>query len=118
MLNNYLPILIFIVLGILFAIVPLAAGHFLRPKDPYQEKNSPYECGFEPFEDARLPFDVKFYLVAILFILFDLETAFLFPWAVVLHKLGWFGLAAMAIFLGLLIIGFIYEWKKGALEWE
>lgn len=118
MLNNYLPILIFIILGILFAIVPLVAGHLLRPTDPYKEKNSPYECGFEPFEDARLPFDVKFYLVAILFILFDLETAFLFPWAVVLHKLGWFGLVAMGIFLGLLVIGFIYEWKKGALEWE
>ncbi len=118
MLNNYLPILIFIILGILFAIVPLVAGHLLRPKDPYKEKNAPYECGFEPFEDTRLPFDVKFYLVAILFILFDLETAFLFPWAVVVHKLGWFGLAAMGVFLGLLVIGFIYEWKKGALEWE
>ena len=118
MLTNYLPILIFICLGILFGIVPMVAGIILRPKDPYKAKNSPYECGFEPFEDARLPFDVKFYLVAILFIIFDLETAFLFPWAVVLHKLGWFGLAAMGLFLGLLIIGFIYEWKKGALEWE
>lgn len=118
MLMNYLPILVFIALGILFGIVPLVAGMILRPKDPYQAKDAPYECGFSPFEDARLPFDVKFYLVAILFIIFDLETAFLFPWAVVLHKLGWFGIAAMGIFVGLLIIGFIYEWKKGALEWE
>jgi NADH-quinone oxidoreductase subunit A len=117
-LANYLPILIFVCLGVLFGIVPLVAGAILRPKVPYPEKTSPYECGFEPFEQARLPFDVKFYLVAILFIIFDLETAFLFPWAVVLHKLGWFGIGAMAIFLGLLIIGFIYEWKKGALEWE
>lgn len=118
MLTEYLPILIFICLGILFGIVPLVAGAILRPKVPYKEKDSPYECGFEPFSDARLPFDVKFYLVAILFIIFDLETAFLFPWAVVLHKLGWFGIAAMGLFLGLLIIGFIYEWKRGALEWE
>lgn len=118
MLTNYLPILIFICLGILFGIVPLIAGALLRPKADYKEKTSPYECGFEPFEDARLPFDVKFYLVAILFIIFDLETAFLFPWAVVLHKLSWFGIADMGVFLGLLIIGFIYEWKRGALEWE
>jgi NADH-quinone oxidoreductase subunit A len=118
MLTNYLPILIFICLGILFGIVPLVSGVIFRPKDAYAEKTSPYECGFSPFEDARLPFDVKFYLVAILFIIFDLETAFLFPWAVVLHKLSWFGIAAMGIFLGLLIIGFIYEWKRGALEWE
>ena len=118
MLMNYLPILVFIALGILFGIVPLVAGMILRPKDPYQAKDAPYECGFSPFEDARLPFDVKFYLVAILFIIFDLETAVLFPWAVVLQKLGWFGIAAMGVFVGLLIIGFIYEWKKGALEWE
>lgn len=118
MLTNYLPILIFVCLGILFGIVPLVAGGLLRPKEPNKEKASPYECGIEPFGDARLPFDVKFYLVAILFIIFDLETAFLFPWAVVLHKLGWFGILAMGLFLGLLIIGFIYEWKRGALEWE
>jgi NADH-quinone oxidoreductase subunit A len=118
MLENYLPILVFIVLGILFGIVPLVAGAIIRPKAPYAEKNSPYECGFAPFEDARLPFDVKFYLVAILFIIFDLETAFLFPWAVVMHGIGWFGIVAMGIFVGLLVVGFIYEWKKGALEWE
>ena len=118
MLNQYLPILVFVLLGLLFGIVPLVFSRIIQPKDAYQAKNSPYECGFEPFADARLPFDVKFYLVAILFIIFDLETAFLFPWAIVLHKLGWPSLFAMAIFLGLLIIGFIYEWKKGALEWE
>lgn len=118
MLNEYLPILVFILLGLLFGVVPLIFSRIIRPKAPYKAKNSPYECGFEPFADARLPFDVKFYLVAILFIIFDLETAFLFPWAIVLHKLGWSGLLAMGIFLGLLIIGFIYEWKKGALEWE
>ena len=118
MLENYLAILIFVVLAILFGIVPLVSGKILRPKNPYKAKDSTYECGFEPFEDARMPFDVKFYLVAILFIIFDLETAFLFPWAIVLRKLGWFGLAGMGVFLGLLLIGFIYEWKKGALEWE
>jgi NADH-quinone oxidoreductase subunit A len=118
MLENYLPILIFVILGILFGIVPLVAGKLLRPQAPYKAKNDPYECGFAPFGDARLPFDVKFYLVAILFIVFDLETAFLLPWAVSLRTLGWAGLAAMAIFVGLLIVGFIYEWKKGALEWE
>ena len=118
MLNQYLPILIFILLALLFGVVPLVVSRIIQPKDAYKAKNSPYECGFEPFEDARLPFDVKFYLVAILFIIFDLETAFLFPWAIVLHDLGWAGLSAMSIFLGLLIIGFIYEWKRGALEWE
>lgn len=118
MLQNYLAILIFIGLAILFGIVPLVAGRLMRPKNSYKAKDSTYECGFEPFEDARMPFDVKFYLVAILFIIFDLETAFLFPWAVVLHKLGWAGLSAMGVFLGLLLIGFVYEWKKGALEWE
>ena len=118
MLQNYLPILVFILLGLLFGIVPLLAGKIFRPSAPYKSKTDPYECGFEPFEEARLPFDVKFYLVAILFILFDLETAFLFPWAISLHHLGWFGLASMGVFLGLLLIGFVYEWKKGALEWE
>ena len=85
---------------------------------PYKEKNSPYECGFEAFEDARMKFDVRYYLVAILFILFDLEITFLFPWAVVINKIGLFGFIAMMIFLFILIIGFIYEWKKGALDWE
>jgi NADH-quinone oxidoreductase subunit A len=118
MLENYLPILIFIAIGIFFGVAPIALGALVAPRKPNKAKLSAYECGFEPFGDARLPFDVRFYLVAILFIIFDLETAFLFPWAVVLRKIGWFGFVAMAIFLSVLIVGFIYEWKKGALEWE
>lgn len=118
MLQNYLPILIFMGLGILFGILPLAAGFILGPRRPDAAKNSPYECGFSPVDDARLPFDVRFYLVAILFIIFDLETAFLFPWAVSLRNIGLFGFLAMLFFLAILVVGFIYEWKKGALEWE
>ncbi len=118
MLHNYLPILIFIAVGILIGILPLVAGFLLAPHHPDSEKLSPYECGFEAFEDARMRFDVRYYLVAILFIIFDLEIAFLFPWAVVLHGIGLFGFLAMVIFLGVLVVGFIYEWKKGALEWE
>jgi len=118
MLFEYLPILVFIAIGIAFGIVLIGMGAVLSSHKPDKEKNSPYECGFEPFESARLPFDVRFYMVAILFIIFDLETAFLFPWAVSLDKIGTFGFIAMMIFLGLLVIGFMYEWKKGALEWE
>ena len=118
MLENYLPILVFIALGVLFGVVPMIAGYVLAPHRPDSEKLSPYECGFEAFEDSRMTFDVSYYLLAILFILFDLEIAFLFPWAVVLEQLGWFGFWAMMVFLGILVIGFIYEWKKGALEWE
>lgn len=118
MLQNYLPILIFIIFGILVGIVGPTLGYLLGPKKPNPEKLSAYECGFPAFSDARAPFDVRFYLVAILFIIFDLETAFLVPWAVVFRQLNFFGLAVMAIFLGLLTVGFIYEWKKGALEWE
>ncbi len=118
MLDNYLPILIFILVGILVGVGPLVIGYLLGPRRPDQDKDSPYECGFEAFETARLKFDVRYYLVAILFILFDLEIAFLFPWAVVLDQLGIFAFWAMAIFLGILVVGFIYEWKKGALEWE
>jgi NADH-quinone oxidoreductase subunit A len=118
MLLNYLPILIFIGLGILFGLVPLALAAIVSPRKPDPVKLAAYECGFPAFEDARMPFDVRFYLVAILFIIFDLETAFLFPWALALRDIGWFGFAAMMMFLGLLVIGFIYEWKKGALEWE
>lgn len=118
MLTNYLPILTFMIIGILFGLGPIILGKILGPNKPYKEKLSPYECGFNPFEDARLPFDVRFYLVAILFIIFDLETAFLFPWAVTLHQIGWLGFWAMMVFLFILVIGFIYEWKKGALEWE
>ncbi len=118
MLENYLPVLIFMAVGIGFGLVPVIAGFLLAPHKPDSEKNSPYECGFEAFEDTRMPFDVRYYLVAILFIIFDLEIAFLFPWAVVLEQIGWFGYLAMMLFLGILVIGFIYEWKKGALEWE
>ena len=118
MLDNYLPILVFIIVGLGFGVVPIAFGYLLGPQHPDPEKLSPYECGFEAFEDSRMKFDVRYYLVAILFIIFDLEIAFLFPWAVVLHKIGMVGFLAMAVFLGILVIGFIYEWKKGALEWE
>lgn len=118
MLENYFPVLVFIAVGIIIGIVPLIAGFILGPHKPDPAKLSPYECGFDPFGDARMPFDVRFYLVAILFIIFDLETSFLFPWAVVLRKIGWTGFWAMMIFLGILVVGFIYEWKKGALEWE
>jgi NADH-quinone oxidoreductase subunit A len=118
MLDNYLPVLVFILVGILFGVGPLVAGFVIGPRRPYDEKLSPYECGFEPFGDARAPFDVRYYLVAILFILFDLEIAFLFPWAVVLDQIGLAGFLAMMVFLAILVVGFVYEWKKGALEWE
>ena len=118
MLENYLPVLVFIIIGILFGIVLIVAGYLIGPSNPYGDKLSPYECGFEAFEDSRMKFDVRFYLVAILFIIFDLEIAFLFPWAVVLDEIGLFGFIAMAVFLGILVVGFIYEWMKGALEWE
>ena len=118
MLEQYFPILLFIVIGIGIGMVLLTLGSLVAPDRPDAEKLSPYECGFEAFEDARMKFDVRYYLVAILFILFDLEIAFLFPWAVVLPDIGLFGFWSMMIFLGILIIGFIYEWKKGALEWE
>lgn len=118
MLSNYLPVLIFLSVTLIAGSVFIILGKLLGPSRPDQEKNSPYECGFEAFEDSRMKFDVRYYLVAILFIIFDLEIAFLFPWAVALDQIGHFGLFAMAVFLGVLVIGFIYEWKKGALEWE
>ena len=118
MLEAYLPILIFLAVGVGLAVVLLGLGLLMAPRRPDAAKDSPFECGFEAFEDSRMKFDVRYYLVAILFIIFDLEIAFLFPWAVVLDKIGTTGLLAMAVFLGVLIIGFIYEWKKGALEWE
>lgn len=118
MLENYLPVLLFIVVGLAVGGVMIMLGFVMAPRKPDPEKLSPYECGFEAFEDSRMKFDVRYYLVAILFILFDLEIAFLFPWAVVLKEIGWFGYIAMSVFLGILVIGFIYEWKKGALEWE
>jgi NADH-quinone oxidoreductase subunit A len=115
---NYLPIFIFLLMGVFVGILFMAVNQLLAPRHPDPAKLSGFECGFPPFEDARLPFAVRFYLVAILFIIFDLETAFLFPWAVALKQVGWFGFISMMIFLFLLLIGFIYEWKKGALEWE
>lgn len=118
MLENYLPILIFLCLGLVLGSVFFALGFVLGPRRPDAEKNSPYECGFEAFEDARMKFDVRYYLIAILFIIFDLEIAFFFPWAVVLREVGMAGFWAMMLFLGVLVIGFIYEWRKGALEWE
>ena len=119
MLENYLPVLIFLIIGMMVGVGAMFIGGFvLGPSRPNAAKNSPFECGFEAFDDARMKFDVRYYLVAILFIIFDLEIAFLFPWAVVLDKIGLFGILAMGIFLGVLVIGFIYEWKKGALEWQ
>ena len=118
MLANYFPILVFIGIALVVGVGGLIVGSILGPRKPDKAKLSPYECGFDALEDARMPFDVRFYLVAILFIIFDLETAFLFPWAVVLRKIGWQGFWAMMIFLAILVVGFIYEWKKGALEWE
>jgi NADH-quinone oxidoreductase subunit A len=118
MLLEYLPIFIFLVFALIFATIMLGIGFTFGPHNPDAEKNSPYECGFEAFEDSRMKFDIRYYLVAILFIIFDLEIAFLFPWAIVIHDIGIYGLISMAIFLFILIIGFIYEWKKGALEWD
>jgi NADH-quinone oxidoreductase subunit A len=117
-LEQYFPILLFIIFGLGLGLLMVGAGSFVSPNRPDPEKLSPYECGFEAFEDARMKFDVRYYLIAILFILFDLEIAFLFPWAVVLPEIGFFGFASMMVFLLILVIGFIYEWKKGALEWE
>ena len=118
MLEQYFPVLLFIIVGLGLGVIMLCVGSLLAPNRPNPEKLSPYECGFEAFEDARMKFDVRYYLVAILFILFDLEIAFLFPWAVVLQDIGFEGFVAMMIFLLILIVGFAYEWKKGALEWE
>jgi NADH-quinone oxidoreductase subunit A len=118
LLLEYLPILIFIGLALVIGIALLIAPLILAPKDPNPEKLSAYECGFNAFSDARMKFDVRFYLVAILFIIFDLEVAFLFPWAITLKETGVFAFWSMVTFLGVLTIGFIYEWKKGALEWE
>lgn len=124
MLENYIPVLVFIAVGVMFGVLPILFGKIfsmlLKVDKPNAEKLAPFECGFDEFEDARMKFDVRYYLVAILFIIFDLEIAFLFPWAVVLQEesVGMFGFVAMMIFLAILVIGFIYEWLKGALEWE
>ncbi len=118
MLENYLPILVFIAVGLGFGGLLELVGYFAAPRKDVKDKLLPFECGFDAFDDARQKFDIRFYLVAILFIIFDLEVAFLFPWAVVFQELDGVAIGAMAVFLGLLLIGFVYEWKKGALEWE
>ena len=117
-LENYRPVLLFVLVGAGVGVAPMAIGKLLGPSKPDAAKLSPYECGFEAFEDARMQFDVRYYLVAILFILFDLEIAFLFPWAVSLGTIGFVGFLAMMVFLAILIVGFIYEWSRGALDWE
>lgn len=118
LLAEYLPIIIFLGIAIGLGLVMMIAAWIIAVQNPDPEKNSAYECGFEAFDDARMKFDVRFYLIAILFIIFDLEVAFLFPWAISLGKIGVFGFWSMMVFLGILTIGFAYEWKKGALEWE
>jgi NADH-quinone oxidoreductase subunit A len=121
-LDQYLPVLLFILVGVGVGVVPQVLGYVFSSaagfNKPDAAKNSPYECGFEAFEDARMKFDVRYYLVAILFILFDLEIAFLFPWAVSLKDIGAVGFWSMMVFLAILVVGFVYEWKKGALDWE
>ena len=118
MLGEYLPILLFLAVATVVGVVLMVLGNLLGPQRPESDKLSPYECGFEAFEDAHMQFDVRYYLIAILFIAFDLEIAFVFPWAIIFRSLGVVGLYEMGIFLGLLVLGFIYVWKKGALEWE
>jgi NADH-quinone oxidoreductase subunit A len=117
-LENYLPILVFMGIMVGLSMVVLILAYIRGPFRPNDEKNSPYECGFNAFSGARAKFDIRFYLVAILFIIFDLEIAFLFPWAITFKTLGWFGFSSMMLFLTVLTIGFVYEWKKGALEWQ
>ena len=124
MLENYFPVLVFAVVGFLFGCVPLLLGRILAPHRPDSEKISAYECGFEPFEDARMQFDVRYYLIAIIFILFDLEIAFLFPWATIFKEIAgteavkMFGFVEMLVFLAVLVVGYVYAWAKGALDWE
>jgi len=117
-LTEYLPILLFLIVAGGIGVALLGIGAVLGPRSKNKEKSEAYECGFEAFEDARIPFDVRYYLIAILFIIFDLEIAFLFPWAVVFKDIGLVALIEMAVFLALLLLGFVYCWKKGALEWE
>ncbi|AAL52339.1 MULTISPECIES: NADH-quinone oxidoreductase subunit A [Brucella] len=118
LLSSYLPIVIFLGVAIVIGAALLVAPFLVAYRQPDPEKLSAYECGFNAFDDARMKFDIRFYLVSILFIIFDLEVAFLFPWAVSFGQIGWFGFLSMMVFLGVLTIGFIYEWKKGALEWD
>ncbi|MDX8401525.1 MAG: NADH-quinone oxidoreductase subunit A [Mariprofundaceae bacterium] len=116
--NEYVPIFIFILIALLMGIAPLALTWLVAEQRPDAEKLSAYECGFEAFEDARMQFDVRFYLVGILFVVFDVESAFLFPWAIVLDRIGLFGFVEMMLFLVILVVGYAYAWKKGALQWE
>ena len=124
MLENYFPILMFVLVGVVFGVAPILLGWLLGNRKPYAEKLSPYECGFEAFEDARMKFDVRYYLIAIIFILFDLEIAFLFPWAAIFKEIvqseavKWFGFVEMIVFIFILTVGYVYAWAKGALEWE
>ncbi|KAB0573328.1 NADH-quinone oxidoreductase subunit A [Brucella pituitosa] len=118
LLSSYLPIVIFLGIAMVIGVALLVAPFLVAFRQPDPEKLSAYECGFNAFDDARMKFDIRFYLVSILFIIFDLEVAFLFPWAVSFGAIGWFGFLSMMLFLGVLTIGFIYEWKKGALEWD
>ncbi|MCX7945531.1 MAG: NADH-quinone oxidoreductase subunit A [Hydrogenophilus sp.] len=120
---EYLPVVVFLVIALAIGVAPMVFGWVLGPRRPDPEKRSPYECGFEPFEDARLPFDVRYYLIAILFILFDVEITLLFPWGVAFRDLiangeGWFALGSVALFLAVLTLGYVVEWKNGALDWE
>jgi NADH-quinone oxidoreductase subunit A len=118
LLSAYLPILIFLGIAVGLAVIMIAASYIVARQKPDSDKLASYECGFEPFEDARMKFDVRFYLVSILFIIFDLEVAFLFPWAVAFKDIGNFGFWSMLVFLAVLTVGFVYEWRKGALDWE
>ena len=124
MIENYFPVFVFLVVALLFSMAPVLLGWLLGPRRPDPEKLSPYECGFEPFEDARIRFDVRYYLIAILFILFDLEVAFLVPWATIFKEIvqtesvKWFGFVEMLVFVAILVVGYVYAWAKGALDWE
>ena len=118
LISDYLPLVIFVLIGGLICSALLVAPFLVAYRNPDSEKLSAYECGFNPFDDARMKFDVRFYLVALLFIIFDLEVAFLFPWTVAFREIGHFGFWSMIVFLGVLTVGFVYEWKKGALEWD
>ena len=117
-LDNYSPILIFIILALAFGLVTLALSYLVQPKYPEVEKLSVYECGSEPFSDSRMPFPVRYYVIAMLFVIFDIEVIFLYPWAITFHDLGVIGLIEMMIFIGLFVVAYVYAWRKGALEWD
>jgi NADH-quinone oxidoreductase subunit A len=117
-LTRYFPILLFIVIALAFGVVTLVISHFVQPKYPEPEKLSAYECGSEPFSDARMPFPVRYYIFAMLFVIFDIEVIFLYPWAVVFSKIGIIGLVEMLVFIGLFLVAYVYAWRKGALEWD